>query len=77
VDGECAYETVAERALIATWVNDEFRLAVQKGYEIVYIMEVYEYHIKQYDPQKCQGGLFVKYIDTLLKLKTEVSRYPA
>jgi len=41
-EGECAHETVADRALTGTWVIDEVRMAVQKGYEIVEIIEVYE-----------------------------------
>jgi len=39
-DGECAHETVAERALTGTWVIDEVGMAVQNGYEIVEIIEV-------------------------------------
>jgi len=39
-DGECAHETVAERALTGTWVIDEVGIAVQNGYEIVEIIEV-------------------------------------
>jgi len=61
-DGECAHETVAERTLIVTWVID--------------IFEVYEYAFTQYDPQTGQGGIFVDYVDTLLKLKTEAIGYP-
>jgi len=41
-DGECVHETVAERALTGTWVIDEVRIAMQMGYEIVEIIEVYE-----------------------------------
>ena len=37
---DCTYETVAERALTGTWVLDEIRLAVQKGYELVEVHEV-------------------------------------
>jgi len=37
---------------------------------------VYEYAVTHYDPQTGQGGLFVEYVDTFLKLKTEVSGYP-
>ena len=55
-----------ERALTGTWVIEEFRMAVQKGYEIVEIIEVYEYAVTQYDPQTGEGGLFVEYIDTFL-----------
>ena len=68
-DGECAHETVTERALIGTWVIDEVRLAVQISYEVTEIFEVYEYAITQYDPNTGQGGPFVEYVDTFLKLK--------
>ena len=50
-DGECAHDTVAERALIGTRGIDEVRLAVQKGYEVIEIFDVYEYTVTQYDPQ--------------------------
>jgi len=73
-DGECAHNTVAERALTGTWVIGEVKMAVQKGYEI---NEVYEYAVTQYDPQTGDGGLFVEYIDTFLKLKMEASGYPS
>jgi len=36
-DGECAHENVAERSLTGTWVADEVRLTVQKGYEFIEI----------------------------------------
>jgi len=39
-----------ERALSGTWVMDEVRLAVEKGYRILEIYEVYEYQVTQYDP---------------------------
>jgi len=74
-DGECAHETVAERGLTGTWVIDEIRLAVQKSYELIEIFDVYEYFVTQYDPQTGQGGLFIQYRDTFLKLKTEASGY--
>ena len=38
---DCAPETVAERALTGTWVLDEILLAVQKGYVLVEVHEVY------------------------------------
>ena len=40
--GECHDKTDEERALTGTWVIDEVRLAVQKGYRILEIHEVYE-----------------------------------
>ena len=38
---------------------------------------MYEYAVTQYDSQTGQGGLFVEYINTFLKLKTEASGYPS
>jgi hypothetical protein len=61
--------------LVGTWVKDEVRLAVEKGNQHVDVYEVYEYEVTQYDPQKGEGGLFVEYINTFLKLKTEASGY--
>ena len=57
------------RALTGTWVKDEVRLAVEKGYRILEIHEVYQYHVTQYNPESGEGGLFVDYINTFLKLK--------
>ena len=55
---------------------DEVRLAVEKGYRILEIYEVYEYQVIQYNPERGEGGLFVDYINTFLKLKAEASGYP-
>jgi hypothetical protein len=38
--------------------------------------EVYEYRVIRYDPHTGEGGLFVDYINTFLKLKAEASGYP-
>jgi hypothetical protein len=70
---DCTHETVEERALTGTWVLDEIRLAVQHGYEVVEVYEVYDYQVTRYDPQTGDGGLFVQYINTFLKLKAEAS----
>jgi hypothetical protein len=51
-------------------------LAVQKGYKVTEVYEVYEYETTQYDPQSRDGGLFVDYINTFLKLKAEASDFP-
>ena len=59
-EDECAHETAAERALTGTWVMDEVRTAVEKGYKVLEIFEVYEYDVTQYDHQTGQGGLFVE-----------------
>jgi len=66
LDGEGDHETVAQRALIGTWIIDEVSLAMQNGYEFIEIFEVYEYAVTQYDPQTVQGGPFVECVDTIL-----------
>jgi len=54
---------------------DEVRLPVQKVYRILEIHEVYDNQVTQYNPETGDRGLFVKYINTFLKLKAETSGY--
>jgi hypothetical protein len=63
-------------SLTGTWVMDGVRLVVEKGHRILEIYEVYEYQVTRYDPHTGEGGLFVDYINTFLKLKAEASGYP-
>jgi len=53
---------------------DEVSLAVRKGYGILEMLEVYEYQVSQYNPERGEGVLFVKKIIIFLKLKAEASR---
>jgi hypothetical protein len=76
-DGECEHVSVEDRALVGTWVIDEVRLAVEKGYKAIEVKEVYEYEVTRYNPETGEGGLFAAFIDTFLKLKTEASGYPS
>ena len=75
--GQCYHKTDEERALTGTWVIHEVRLAVQKGYRILEIYELYEYNVTRYDPETREDGLFVGYIDNIFKLKSEAIGYPA
>ena len=52
-------------------------MAVTNGYRIVEIHELYEYAVTQYDKASGEGGLFVEYNNTILKLKVEASGYPS
>jgi len=47
----------------------------KKVYRILEIHEVYEYAVTEYDVSTGEGGLFLEYIDTFLKLKSEASGY--
>ncbi|XP_035219129.1 uncharacterized protein LOC118192299 [Stegodyphus dumicola] len=59
-----------ERAIIGTWVTEEVKLAVKKGYCITKIYEVY--HFSQFT-----DTLFQSYINLFLKIKQESSGWPA
>ena len=65
------------RSFIGTWVTDEVKKALQIGYQIVRIYEIWHFdHISQYDPNTKTGGLFTEYVNTFLKLKQEASGWP-
>jgi len=73
--GEGVHTVDEERALTFTWVLDEGRLAVNKGYKLFEIYGVYDYHVAQYNPESGEGGLFVDYIYTFWSLKSVASGY--
>jgi G:T-mismatch repair DNA endonuclease (very short patch repair protein) len=75
--GECTHSSVGDRSFIGVYVLDELRLALSKGYSVVRIFEIWEYHTEQYDPISKTGGLFTQYINLFLKVKQEASGYPA
>ena len=58
-----------ERALTGTWCTPELQKAVELGYDIQYIYEVWHF------PETCQG-LFQDYVNTWLKIKQEASDWP-
>ena len=55
--GPCQHFSDAERAISGTWVLDELRLALRKGYKMLEIHEVYEYVVTQYNTASGVGGL--------------------
>ena len=58
-----------ERCLTGTWCTPEILKAVEMGYEIETIHEVWHF-------PKTTKGLFAKYVDTWLKLKQEAKGWP-
>ena len=55
-----------ERALHGTWCTPELQKAVEKGYKIMHIDELWHF-------PHSQEGLFQDYVDTWLKIKEEAS----
>ncbi|XP_065942897.1 uncharacterized protein [Magallana gigas] len=67
----------ADRALTGTYGTPEILKAVEKGYKILKIYEVYHWgESTQYDSVTKTGGLFAPYINMFLKIKQEASGRP-
>ncbi|KAF4529260.1 hypothetical protein B566_EDAN017701 [Ephemera danica] len=73
---ECDH-TDAERALLGTWVSDEVKKAVEMGYKIIEMYEVWQYQTVQFNPETQEEGLLSSYINKFLKIKVEASGWPA
>ena len=64
--------TDSERTLRGTWCTPELQKAIEKGYKIIKIHEVWNFQ-----PQQCRTGLFKDYVNTWLKSKQEASGWPS
>ena len=60
-----------ERQIIRTWCTPELEKAVEKGYIILHIDEVWHFPENQR-----RVGLFKEYVNTWLKIKEEASSWP-
>ena len=61
--------TDEERAILGTWCHVELMKAIEKGYEVLKIHEVWHW-------DHTTDTLFKDYVDTFLKIKQEASGYP-
>ncbi|XP_054259393.1 uncharacterized protein LOC128984131 [Macrosteles quadrilineatus] len=71
IQSDCDHES-GNRALIGTWTMDEVRKAVEKGYVVLDMYELWEYKVATYK----NGGLFTDFINKFLKMKQEASGFP-
>ena len=63
----------AARSIVGTWCIPEIQKAIQRGYTLEKIYEVYHWDTtSQYDPSVPGSGLFSAFINKFLKLKQEV-----
>ena len=73
----CKHDKEEDRALVGTWVSIELFAALERGYRILDVYEVWNFpETTRYDKMTGLGGIFAKYIDVFLKLKQEASGYP-
>ena len=59
----------AERVLVGTWCTPEIKKALEVGYELIEVHEVWHF-------EETASGLFAEYVDAWLKIKTEASGWP-
>ena len=64
--------TLSNNALRGTWCTPELVKAVEQGYEIKRIHEVWNF-----PPEQRKTGLFADYVNTWLKIKQESAGYPS
>ena len=63
-----------DRILHGTWVVEEVTKAIQMGYQVLEIQEIWRYQTQQYEPTTKSGGLFTKMMNDFIKYK-QVSNY--
>ena len=74
---QCSRDNIEDRALVGTWVTIELQAALDRGYQLLEVYEVWHFsETTQYDKTTGSGGIFAKYIDVFLKVKQESSGYP-
>ncbi|XP_067669969.1 uncharacterized protein [Haliotis asinina] len=70
--------TNEERCFIGIWCLPELLKALEKGYKILKVYEVYHWEEStRYDKTTHSVGLFASYINTFLKIKKQSSGWPA
>ena len=77
VQEDCDHEVENDRIFTGSWVVDEVKKAVEYGYKVKKVHEIWQYEITQYDKATKRGGLFRDYIDEFFKQKVMCSGFPA
>ena len=68
----------SERCLEGTWVSLEIKTALNNGYQIKKVFEIWHWtETEQYNPITKSGGLFTSYVNCMLKIKQEASGFPS
>lgn len=72
---ECKH-TSEERVLEGTWVLDEVLKALEKGYKIQKIHEIWKYNVRKFNKENGEEGLFTSMMNKFIKIKQEASGWP-
>ncbi|KAJ8909768.1 hypothetical protein NQ315_007965 [Exocentrus adspersus] len=73
--GSCRHDE-EERALVGTWVMDEVNKALEMGYLMLKVYEVWSYKIDQFDKATKIGGLFTSMMNKFVEVKQQASDWP-
>ena len=66
-----------KRCLLGTWCTPEIQKAIEKGYVVFKIYEIYHWdETSQFNKETGEGGLFAAYVNIFLKIKQEASGWP-
>ncbi|KAJ8912221.1 hypothetical protein NQ315_009045 [Exocentrus adspersus] len=70
--GKC-HHTEEERALTGTWVIDEGKKALEMGYRMLKVHQVWSYEIDQFNKATKKGGLFTSMMNRFVAVKQQTS----
>lgn len=73
---DCPHVHANERSFVGTWIASEVQVAVNHGYQILEMFEIWQYEITKFDPVTKEGGLFAGYINEFFRLKAMASGFP-
>ena len=76
ISGVCRHSD-DERSISGTWCSPELQVAIEKGYRVLKIYEVYHFNTSsQFNQQSGTKGLFSDYVNTFLRIKQQTSGWP-
>ena len=58
-----------DRSLRGAWVLEEVVKAIQMGYQVCEIQEIWKYDVRQYNPATKNGGMFTNMMNDFIKYK--------
>ncbi|KAK5638854.1 hypothetical protein RI129_013149 [Pyrocoelia pectoralis] len=76
VESECSHNP-EERTICGTWCSDEIVKALDKGYKLIEVHEMWVYDTTRYDKTINSGGLFSEFINHFVRIKQQASDWPS
>ncbi|KAK5645174.1 hypothetical protein RI129_006475 [Pyrocoelia pectoralis] len=75
-ESECSHNP-EERTICGTWCSDEIVKALDKGYKLIDVQEMWVYETTRYEKTINYGGLFSEFINHFVRIKQQASDWPA